>query len=958
MATVTHAVTKDATIAATTFGAGKDPHLAVGSEASATVNRRAYLQFSVSKPADQLTLTSAKLYIRGYAASPHEGHDTPDSNSPHFYVSRVDGGSWSEGTTGHAVGTPSHYDNNGGGITWDNKPGTTDTGRATGTFLDGAWCIVDITAIVAWWDANPTRNYGIRLAATGDGTDMLFFSRETSSDAYILRTYVDNAPPVAPVISEPVDGAYTNTGPGTDIYIAGGFADPNPADVIGGVQVQLFASTATDAIPGTPVRDVTYLRAGGAAAGLSWTDKSWRVWVQGLNRATAYRFRAKVRDNKGAWGPFSTLDDHLVTTNALPSAPVNLSVDPGSLTPHVYGTIVDADPDATIGGLQEQWVQDVVGGTVSKWDSGQQSIGGSSTRYDVTYGGADLEWGVAYRRRARIADQHDQYGDWSAWQTVLQVEATGPQTLTPRDVNTRQTLTPTVTIGNSPNFDQYEVEVHPGEDATGTPTWSSGVVGLGSTASTTTSVPTLQPGRTYWLRARIRITGSGTIGPWSSLLPFYTAAVPGVPANVSPFSPLASSLTLVDTITPTVYATWASQDLETYGIHPSVAEVQVETADGVTLIYDGLNDTPPDYTVPMAWYIDIGTITWDTDFRYRWRFTDPISGAGPWSGWLYFRPSQPPTVTVASPADHATVTDPTPVLAWTYASGGSHAQAAFRVTLTVGSDVALDTGIVVSSAAALAVPVGILDTALTFAWIVDVWDVQGLTGSMAAAEFDTAFTVPAAPTGLTATPDPIISAVELAWDASGVAAAEFYAWLIYRRNDPDAGYQLVATITDQATLAYTDYGAAFRPNIAYRLTQSNGWAESDSADAVAALTSEQPGAWVFVVPGEERYHLELMAVEGGAHGADQPSERYIALGRGSPIVEFGPLSGETGSVSAALYEDDRHLEGRLREMADLAASAIFKTPYGDAWTVRLGSVRVTPGPGAVRTVTIDWQQTE
>ncbi len=310
------------------------------------------------------------------------------------------------------------------------------------------------------------------------------------------------------------------------------------------------------------------------------------------------------------------------------------------------------------------------------------------------------------------------------------------------------------------------------------------------------------------------------------------------------------------------------------------------------------------------------------------------------------------------------VTDPTPDLVWRYFSPGGHPQAAYRAALWEAATgaVLLDTGITAGTASSVRVPIHTLDTAKSYRWTVTAWDDQGLRGDMAVAGFDTSFTVPPTPTGLTLEARPDISAVELTWAASTLLSDEFYRWAVYRRNDPDAGYVLIAELLDPTTITFTDYGAALRDNVAYRLTQDNGWAESDSADASAELTPVTPGSWVVVVPGEARFLLELVIVAEGTHQANQPAERYVPLDRAIPIVETGPLSGITRSLVVGLLPDERFIEGRLREIADWPSPAIFKNPYGDAWTVRLGDVTTGPGgsdlpPGSLQ-VTVAYQQVD
>lgn len=752
-----------------------------------------------------------------------------------------------------------------------------------------------------------------------------------------------------PSVTIPANGAYANTALGTDVNVAGTFHSPVSGDRIETVEAQVCTYGSTDGSP-TPVATKI---ATAASVGWSLSGARWSGRIAGLAHRTHYRIRARVHGTKSSWSPWSTLTAHAFWTNALPGETANPVMDRGTLTPTFAASLVDADGTAAyLTGVQLQDMLDLPSGeSILRWDSGETDIGGTSTRYSLAYGGVAKGWGDRGRWRDRVRDNDQQWGPWSGWRSYVLEASPGPTTMSPNTTTSRVSVTPTLTIGNGSAFDQFAVEIYADESGSGTPLYASGTVAIGSTTSTTHDVPAdkLTPGTTVWWRARIRLTGGADLGEWSILVPFRTASLPGVPSSVSPGSANSAVPVIVGDTTPELTAIYEDADIDGWGDAPSWRTVEVQTAAGAGVVTN--TDAAPAYTVPMAWTVT-PALSATTAYRQRWRFKDALAVYSPYSEWVYFTVEAAPTATLVAPTEASSVTDPTPVLDWAYAGGQPQASYRIQLTVTATGELVYDSGTVVSADSAVTVPAWLLVHATGYTWSVEVVDAFGMSGTMAPATFTSNFSTPATPTGLTATPDSATSGVALAWDTSGLSADEWNSWRIYRRNNPEAtAYDLIAEITTQATLAYTDYGAALLAAVAYQLVQTNGWAESTAATATATLTSVQAGAWQLV--GTDS--LELLDVTAAERSAEAPFERHVALGRSLPVDESGPLSGQTGTLSVSLFDADVDTEVTIREMADLDDPVYLKSPYGDSWAVRITSVSATPQPTGID-VSISWAQ--
>ena len=541
MAQITIYPTEDARLYEPNQGAGKSDYLPVGLYAGGIY--RSVLKFP--NP-DWTGLNVRRITAADFWFKQSSQNYIARGTLPRFLVRRL---TESFGDEGSAVALSTS--NN---VRWDNKPASTSDGQAdTGALPDvnGQVSSVSILTMMRRWapttveNGSGYTNYGIELRSFDEAsttrTTEIYSKDATTYDPRIIMVYETNTAPLAPTGRSPISDADGN--PSVALVSAfGGTAtlsftrsDPDAGDYITAYQIQVFADSATDAVPGSALLDTGKVTVTGSPT-------SYGAAVApgaSLTTSTPLRWRVRTYDKEGAAGAWSTLADARIYFNTAPLAPQTPSVDPNSLTPTFYGSIFDPDSGSSMSGAQVQVYQDTAGGAIAKWDDdpdgdGNPYVSASGTRFSIAYGGSSaLEWGVTYRYRSRIRDNLGTFGPWTSWISWTPSQVTGPTALSPISVETKlNTLSPTMTIGHSVAFDQYEVEVYRYNDLNSTKHYASGTTSVGSTTSTTKVVGPLPDwGRTYYWRARVRPTGGGSISlePWSPLYPIYVNALPAAP---------------------------------------------------------------------------------------------------------------------------------------------------------------------------------------------------------------------------------------------------------------------------------------------------------------------------------------------------------------------------------------------------------------------------------------------
>jgi hypothetical protein len=432
-------------------------------------------------------ITSAKLWLKT-SGQTHVAF----GGSPRFYVGRC---------------TADFSSGGGGEGNWVTDASTVYGGpAATGgvdsgliTQSEGKWISVDVTAHVEAWapasvlkrDGSPGgagANYGLKLYSYDEGSTSRtteFYTRAASSSGwpYVELTYSDNAPPTVPTNLTPANGAVVSTTGGTQVTITGTHNHPN-GDPIKAVRGQVWAATATDAAiaagtAGSPKNDYQ----------IATTAKNWTLTLGAhtgdplpggidppLAKRTQYRYRVQTQDSKGAWSPWSTVDNHAFWTNAKGTT-TNVTIGVGT-DPDISATLSDPDYVAgttkgTITAIAVDAYEDSQSAPL-KWSSGSQAVGGNPLRTTIGYGSGGTVTGPleSYVRYRFVVTLYDDAGVAATSATVYYTPTptTGPSVMSPIDRSTKiDSLAWKPTIGDANPIDRVGAEVYRTAEATGTP---------------------------------------------------------------------------------------------------------------------------------------------------------------------------------------------------------------------------------------------------------------------------------------------------------------------------------------------------------------------------------------------------------------------------------------------------------------------------------------------------------
>lgn len=923
----------------TSYGNGKGPSMYVGYTTVGTLTGKN--RFAISIPrgtlfdgvpsAGSITAFNIKLRARGSNCDGNGG-------AVRFWLKRATANMGENSDTADCHVTTAGT----GGVSKWPSPATDETNKAgfSGAVADNAWITVNALALGQWWYAHPEVTSLVLIAVAADAgltaddesttsRRAHFNTKDTTSAPYAEMTFNDNLAPTIPTSTLPADGTKQGSTNGTSATVSAVHNDPE-GDTATKYQAQWFPAGTTDvtADSTTPTADntVTANTANGATRSHTFT---------GLPARTAGEWRIRFYD--GQWGAWSLLQT--LTTAYKPTA-VNLTVEPATLTPNMYASIQSNDPADYITAIEEYEYQDPAGGaTITKWAPGKQSIGGSPTRSQVVYGGSPLVFGTQYRRRVVIYNRDDVPSDLTANTYFTQHATLGP-TMVPGDTLTKQnTLTPTIRLSDpgSANIDQARIEWL-SEDGS-TVLSDSGVVSFTAAAYRDITAPAgiYAYGQYPKARGYIRVSGNADMGP-SNTVTIRLNDKPGAPYPVTIEATAGSQVVqrpdgvwVTNDSTPDIRVPFRDTDKDLGYTENSVRrEVEVKTMAGAAVGASPyiVTGTPSDVqTAPV--------LTVETQYEVRGRHDDTANVRSDWSDYAFVKYSAAPTLSAVTPANAATVTDPTPTFAWTFASSGGKAQAYYRLTASLGTTILYDTGMVAGTAASVTLAAFVLPNASTITWTLTVYDTDGLYATITRT-FTTAFTQPAALTGLVLTPNDDEKAIDVLWNPSTLPANEFYAYYVYARRE-GGQFRLVTTITDQSASAFRLRSAAHNRETIVRVTQTNGWAESDPLEDSSMVVAD--GYWVASLSDIN----ELTFVRGHGPGDHKRNLEIVEpLQRGERVVLNWGATGYEASFD--IMSNDRDQLARLRAYADASEIVMFKFPYGD---VRYAIVTDTPDDDGV-----------
>jgi hypothetical protein len=499
--TITLAASQDALVAndsGTSYGAGRDDHLPVGKWTSWTM--RSLIGFE-DLPAKLAAEGATQVKAARLKAKTSGAAHLDVGGSPRAYLRRITA-AWTAGTAG---ATESWSGSN--AVEWSNQPAATTSGEADRTFPTGSNVVTSQECMALLRAALPVTVlddlgaagggntfHGIQLISFDEGSltrPFELYSLEGSYAPYLELDIDDNSPPAVPGAITPAGGAVALSTTGTTLTVTFSYSDPD-GDAMAAYQYRVWESGITDAMiaggtAGTPLYDSGSVAATSPPAGATAT---------GLARRSSVRPQIRVKDAKGSWGPYSTIDDRLVTLDAKP-IPTNITLTPGTKTPTF--AVSSSDPDSALGGTNGQisaievdvWTNTGLG-RVYLWQSGKQSVA-LTARATIAYGsggdtGDDPQFGQTYGWRLRIWDDADQPSDYTADAVWMPTEATGPEIMLPADTSTKlNDLTPDFTIGSTSGpFDQISFRVF-ADAARALKYYDAGVLAVGSTTVRATS---------------------------------------------------------------------------------------------------------------------------------------------------------------------------------------------------------------------------------------------------------------------------------------------------------------------------------------------------------------------------------------------------------------------------------------------------------------------------------------
>lgn len=659
-----------------------------------------------------------------------------------------------------------------------------------------------------------------------------------------------------------------------------------------------------------------------------------------------------------AWGPFSAEED--VQLAVTPGKPVQLTVTPGTLTPD-FGASLDltGDPNDWITEFSIRVYQQLAGTNVAKMILDDQAVAGQPNRLTVAYSGnvgGPLAWDQRYVWAIQFKNKHGKLSPFSDFVPFTPTVDTGPLITyggEPLDLSFKiDDLTPTFRLADrgSANIDQARLRIW---NSTGTAIlYDSGVVSFTSTTHRDITVPAdiLAYGLNVQVDGAIRVTGQTALGSFNAQkATVHINSQPGAPFPVSvldqgqlvvPDGSLYRALGRTDGVwvtsleTPTLVFPYRDVDLDLgYEDDPNRREIELrDLADA----HVGASPYVITADITDEWTIPASVLVADTTYKARARYDDSADVRSSFSSYLSLRYSVPPTLTSVTPADEDEVTDPTPTFSGTYDSDADKLMAAQQLVLRIAGAVIYDSGLVLATSPSLTVPRPYLDTDQTVEYSYYVFDSDGLF-AVAAGTFTTAFVQAEPVTGLTVVPEEETKSFRVSWDAT--EEPNFEATLIYARTS-SRQFRLVATITDPAVTEVSVLPVAHNRETIIRVTQTNGFAESEPTEASATLGSElgdlsDPGfihGYWLVRPDVT---IDLPNPKHNQGDTQTDLEVFSPPGRADKVILDWGTKGYEGSIR--IYTTDRELIRTLRAWKETGVVSILKTPYGSVRFIRLVS---------------------
>jgi hypothetical protein len=365
-----------------------------------------------------------------------------------------------------------------------------------------------------------------------------------------------------------------------------------------------------------------------------------------LSWSTDYRWRARTKDENGAWSAWSTYAT-FDTYNA--GVPISLAPTGNEVTSTLTPTLTGSrsTTDYTITNYEIELYES--NGTTLKWSSGVLATGiTNGATFSKVYNGAALSFATQYKWRSRVTGNIGGTSAWSALQTFTtrtadEVEQTAP-------VGSPITsLTPNFTGTWTTTLNARQIILYAADGTT--QIWDSGE----DTQTASTSFSTAYDGTAlawntmYKWKARVRRSADNVWQPYSGLAEFTTDSA-GQPTLTAPINDSWQT-----TLTPTFTGTTFSAEVIT------TFRIRLYESDGTTLVWDS-GDLAGSGTSFSKVYNGANALNAGRTYKWQARYIKSTGPTGNYSALQSFHVNAAPQSPQTSPATGSIVGTRVPVL--------------------------------------------------------------------------------------------------------------------------------------------------------------------------------------------------------------------------------------------------------------------------------------------------------
>lgn len=343
-----------------------------------------------------------------------------------------------------------------------------------------------------------------------------------------------------------------------------------------------------------------------------------------------------------------------------------------------------------------------------------------------------------------------------------------------------------------------------------------------------------------------------------------------------------------------------------------------------------------------------------------------------------FRLSDPPTVTITTPASNVVIGTSMPTINFGINTFEGRRIKEYSILVTQGAELIWSKRLVTDAASGATFGVkmdqGHLRNEQFYSVQVLTTDDGGLQGQSLVIPFSTSWVVPASPTGQVANPSAYntdgLGYVDIVW-ADTARDADFIAWHVSRKSDMIDDYGVVVSegewvpvgsIYEIATsYSFKDYYAPSNYITQYSVVQSINRAGQD-IDSNPALTPliipQSDGYWLIepTVAGDAASAYKLSNVTGESFTPEQEEAAIVVIGRGR-VVNKGQRLGRTGTLDAQLRNTDgtsaRQKRMRLEQIQENPRQLFLRNPFGDIFQVSVSDMTITRIAGVGKAEFVD-----